>query len=272
MISRRTRLSLVQYLDRIAVQPLIFLLSKHELMSDRDGYGRSYTEYPDLTQVLPEVIIPANETRLASLLDEIARTQGYLYSNRSGNAVSYEERYADLKHCLLLDDYTLENKRFQAIDPSSQEAGSVEDELTSALRASGLPRTDDVVRRLTASTEGFRQPDPNLNAILNDARIALQTLATEIAKQRQALSPGKFDEEKWGHVLQYLRTSGFLDEREEDGLAGVFGFVSPGSHKPLDLSDRDMARLGRVLVHGMCWFLVKRYAASNPQPATASFI
>ena len=68
-----------------------------------------------------EAIGPAEEPRLRALIDEIARTQGYLYSHRNGNQASYEERYADLALCLLMDGYTVENKRFQAIDHTTQD-------------------------------------------------------------------------------------------------------------------------------------------------------
>lgn len=264
MISRRMRMSLAQYLDRIAVHVLILLLKKHEILEANDT---RYNAYGSLLGVLPGIIGDANEARLASLIDEIARTQGYLYSHRNGNQVSYDERYADLSLCLLMDGYTLANKRFQAIDQTTQDdARAVEDELTTALRASGLPRAEDILRMLNSSTEGFRRPEPDLNGILNSARVGLQTLATDIAMQRLGKHPGKFDAERWGPLIEYLRVSGFIDEREEKGLAGVFTFVSPGAHKPLDLSRTDMARLGRALVFGMCWFLVKRHAATIPTP------
>lgn len=272
MISRRSRMSLIQYLDRIEFPTLMTLLRKHDLVnSDRDINGILYAEYGTLTRHLPDIIEPADDARLESLLDEIARTQSDLYAHRGRtNRESYEERYADLTHCLLMDGYTVEHRRFQAIDPSAQDdAGAIEDELTTALRASGLPRADEIVRMLNSSTDGFRRPEPDLNAVLNNARVALQTLATDIAKQRLAQHPAKFksNEEKWGSLMQYLRESGFVEGREEEGLTGVFTFVSPGSHEPVGFSRTDMARLGRALVFGMCWFLVKRHAAANAPAA-----
>lgn len=55
----------------------------------------------------------------------------------------------------------------------------------------------------------------------------------------------------------HLRTSGLITEGEEKGLAGVFTFVSPGAHSPVGLSETEMVRLGRSLVVGMCYFLIK---------------
>ena len=77
------------------------------------------------------------------------------------------------------------------------------------------------------------------------------------------LIPGTYDESKWGQVLAYLRTSGLITAEEEKGLSGVFGFVSPGAHEPFGPDDIEMARLGRSLVIGMIYFLVKRFGESN---------
>ena len=68
---------------------------------------------------------------------------------------------------------------------------------------------------------------------------------------------------KWGSIIEYLRASGLITIEEERGLAGVFGFVSPGSHRPLGLSDQELARLGRSFASGMCWFLIKKYRADG---------
>ena len=61
-----------------------------------------------------------------------------------------------------------------------------------------------------------------------------------------------------GPPLQALESN----REAERGLVGVFGFVSPGSHRPLGFSEAEFARLGRGFVAGMCWFLVKRFRAS----------
>jgi hypothetical protein len=42
-------------------------------------------------------------------------------------------------------------------------------------------------------------------------------------------------------------------------MTGVFSFVSPGAHTFVRTSEVEMARLGRTLVVGMCYFLVKRH-------------
>jgi hypothetical protein len=51
-----------------------------------------------------------------------------------------------------------------------------------------------------------------------------------LAAQHAATRAAGFDETKWGQVVSHLRTAGVITIEEEKGLAGVFGFVSPGAH------------------------------------------
>ena len=148
------------------------------------------------------------------------------------------------------------------LDPSIPETPALEDDLTRELKASGLPDVHDLIGRLEASAQAFRASSPNFNSCLNDARVALQGIATKIAQARSVSQPGSFDPTKWGSVITYFRSTDFITDEEERGLVGVFGFVSPGSHRPLGLSDQEFARLGRSFAIGMCWFLVKRYRAA----------
>lgn len=89
--------------------------------------------------------------------------------------------------------------------------------------------------------------------------MALQTLAVDIAEGRIRAKPGAFDAKKWGQVLAYLRTSGLVSLEEEQALAGVYGFLSQGAHRPVGLTERELARLGLSLATAMLYFLIKRY-------------
>jgi hypothetical protein len=68
---------------------------------------------------------------------------------------------------------------------------------------------------------------------------------------------------KWGEVLAFLRVSGELTLEEERGLAGVFGFLSPGAHRPLGIPEDQMTRLGRSFALNMCWYLLKNHLVSK---------
>jgi hypothetical protein len=122
-------------------------------------------------------------------------------------------------------------------------AEAPEDDLTKELRCSGLAEAEEMLRVLGYSADAFRAGD--FNACLGNARVALQTLATSIAQEHLGNHPANFDAAKWGQVLAYLLTSGFIDKPHEHGVAGVFDFVSPGAHTPIRLSEQEFARLGR---------------------------
>ena len=104
------------------------------------------------------------------------------------------------------------------------------------------------------SAQDFRKTPPEYNGCLTNARVALESLVKSIAIAR-----GCSADVSWGQALSYLRTSGFISESEEKAIAGVYGFVSQGAHRPMALSEQEMARLGRNLAISMCYFIIKLY-------------
>lgn len=261
MISRRTALSLVQFLglqDRMYVG---IMIEKHRLpysgqIACTEGYAMPFLD------ALSQSMAEATDGQIYSILDEVARTKRDLRARVTPH-YRYEERLSDLERCLLLDGYMIDDGQIVPLDPTVLETPPVEDDLTRALNACGLPGAGLVIEKFQDSAEAFRRSIPNLNASLNDARVALETLAKAIANARLLRHPGNVDQRKWGSVLTYLRQTKFLTDEEERGLAAVFGFVSPGSHIPLGLSELEMARLGRNFAAGMCWFLAKRFLAER---------
>jgi hypothetical protein len=260
MIGTRTLHSLAQFLELQDGELVALLLEKHGFYSDRVARAVEYRT--GLLTALVSSLGAGGESETSALLDEIVRTSGDL-RNRVSPRYRYDERLADLERCLQLDGYVITDRRLVPIDPSVIGVSPIEDDLTRELGLSDLPSADVVIKKLSDSAEAFRASIPNYNASLNDARIALQTLATDIATARLLAHPGSLDSSKWGSVIAYLRSSGFLTEEEERGLVGVFGFVSPGCHRPLEFSEAEFARLGRSFVTGMCWFLVRRYRSSH---------
>lgn len=256
MLSTRSKLSLTQYLSLQDRSSLDLLLGKHGIQAGFSSY------YPDTVENIRSIVTAAEKEELLSLLDEIARTQGNLRTNVSPQYV-YDERWGDLVSCLLLDGCKVENGQIVPIDPHIEGAEPVEDDLEHELRQSGLAEAEDILRTLNNSAEAFRRSPPDYNGCLSNARVALQALATAIAKQRHQSHSGSFDDTKWGQVLAYLRTSGLITEEEEKGIAGVYGFVSPGAHSPLSLSEQEVARLGRSLAVSMCYFLVRLHNQSE---------
>ena len=258
MIGTRTLYSIAQYLELQDGKLIALLLEKHGLdaadVSDAIECGTS------LLTALVDALNAAAEPQVSSLLEEVFRTSRDLYSRvRSGRR--YDERFDDLKRCLQLDGYLVEGGKLIPVDPFIVDSPPVEDDLTRELEGSGLPKCSDVLRKLSDSTDAFRASTPDYNASLNNARVALETLAIVIAEARLPAHPGSVGCHKWGSVIAYFRSTDFITVEEECGLVGVFRFVSPGSHRPVGLSEEEFARLGRGFVAGMCWFLVKKYRA-----------
>ncbi|HMN14361.1 MAG TPA: hypothetical protein PKD55_18750 [Bellilinea sp.] len=253
MIGSRTRYSLAQFLELHEPDFVVVLLGKHQMHSSVED-GRL------LTDVLRSLRSAADE-KILSLLEEIARTSGDLRA-RINPKYRHDERFFDLCRCLQLDGYIVENKKITQTDPSISDAPPLEDDLIEALMASGLSEADAIAKKINDSSESFRSSPPNYNACLNDIRVALESLARAIAVTRQAAGTPSYDQTKWGSVVSFLKQVEFITQEEEKGLAGVFGFVSPGSHRPLGIPEEQMARLGRSLALGMCWFLVKSYQSA----------
>ncbi len=254
MIGFRTQYSLAQFLELHELDFVVVLLGKHQLHS-------SISNNHILTEVLRSIRNAAND-KVLSLLEEVARTSGDLRS-RVNPKYRYDERLSDLCRCLQLDGYIIEDKKLRQTDPSISDAPPLEDDLIEALKASGLSGANTIAQKINDSSESFRSSPPNYNACLNDIRIALEALACEIAIMCKASASPLFDKTKWGSIVSFLRQVEFITSEEEKGLAGVYGFVSPGSHRPLGIPEEQMARLGRSLALGMCWFLIKSYQSSQ---------
>lgn len=249
MLTRRSKISLAQFLRVLSTSDIAMLLAKHELDGGYHAAG-----------ALEEVFSSVEEERLQSMLHEILRTKNTLRSAVSPR-YRFDERWEDLKLCFLLDGLKIDERYTQIvpIDPTIEGAVPVEDDLDRELKSSGLPSIDDIGRLLTASSDSFRLSPPNYNSCMSNARVALETLAREIANYRLRFCHGTFDPSSWGQILAYLKKSGFITTEEEGGLSGVYKFVSPGAHTPIDTDETEMARLGRILILSMCYFLLRRH-------------
>lgn len=261
MVGLRTRLSLGQLLERYEPPLVSALLTKHG--------GPDLYQSPGLVfgQQLFAAMRGLDGESATSLLAEVVATQGELRQRLKPHYV-FDERFRDLTQCLRLDGYEVTQQReLVRLDPTLAESPPVEDDLVKSLLASQAPNRADIVRKINDSAEAYRRATPDYNAALTNARVALQTMARDVAQH--LLRPGEsfpYDMSKWGDLIRFLRERDEVSAEEERGLAGVFAFVSPGAHRAIGLSEEQMTRLGRSLALSMCWFLLQnRYARSgNP--------
>ena len=255
MIGLRARHSLAQFLSIQESGVSIVLLAK---------YGAQHFSLPSghLPIQLLSVVRELDDQALMSVLAEIVATNGDLRARVSPKH-RFDERMQDLKQCLLLDGYKVENAQLVQIDPTIADAEPLEDDLISALQRSGAPNSQQIIAKIFDSAQAFRATPPDYNSALVNARVAMETLAVDIAadvaSRQQATAT--YNPSRWGEVLSFLRASNEISLEEEKGLAGVFGFLSPGAHRPVGIPEDQMTRLGRSFALNMCWFMLKNHQA-----------
>ena len=266
-ISARSKFSLCQLLLLFEHDHVVLLLGKYglptEVLENRRGRLSSATAIRD-------TVIDAFPSPLGELVQEIARTRATVRS-RISPRYTFDERWQDFCRCLQLDNYglardeygrELEGGQFAPIEPIIDGVGRAEDDLTGEVGRSSLSEASEILRVLEASATSFRNSD--FNGCLTNARVALQTLATAIAKAHRVSHPGSFDETKWGQVVAYLQKSGYIKQHQADGLTGVFSFLSQGAHIPIGFTEEEFTRLGRSLAVSFCYFLAKTLNACAP--------
>lgn len=260
MISHRTRLSLVQLLALQGEADVATLLAKYGLpMPFRGSF---------FAEGLRQVVEGASPDQALQLAFEAVATRSALRHPISPTG-RFDERFRDFERCLLLDGYAIaEQGQLRRTDPSLAGAPPIEDDLVAALLASAAPSRAEIVRKIQDSAQAFRDTPGDYNAALTNARVALETMARDVAADLLAAGePAPYNPAKWGEVIAFLKTRGEISPEEERGLAGVYGFVSPGAHRSVHVSEEQMTRLGRTFALNMCWFLLhNRLARRAAQP------
>jgi hypothetical protein len=136
----------------------------------------------------------------------------------------------------------------------------LDDDLSVELNRSNLRDRLEIIRLMKNSADDFCKQPQDFNGSLTSARVSLETLAKNIAEAYRTSIPMPGDPMKFGANIAYLRNQvGFLAPKEEIGITGVYAFVSPGAHVPVGLTEEEMVRLGRTMIAGMVYFLIKRY-------------
>jgi len=255
MISSRTRYSLAQFLALFEPATSVVLFNKHGNQSLHPASGRDLHSISDLT-------VSTDQQTLLMMLSEVASTQSDLRAKISPRT-RFDERWYDLQQCLALDGYGVEDKSLVQTDPSITAAPPIDDDLIKGLKESGAPHAAQIVHSVEASAAAFRRNPPDYNGSLTNARVALETLAQDVAADIPAQPGISYDPAKWGTVISYIRQAGQISLEEEKGLAGVYGFISAGAHRPLGIPQEHMTRLGRTLALNMCWFLLKNKQAQG---------
>ena len=248
IVTKRTRLSLCQFLDLFEQDVVHILLEKHGITI----WDYSQTE-------ISEVLSEANHSSIESLIDEVVRTNGDL-RNRVSPHYRFDERWKDFEKCLLLDGFKVEEKTILRLEPVIESTEPVEDDLTNELNNAYLDSTHDVIRHIKLSAESFRKSSPDYNACLSHSRIALESIVRSIAKDR-GLEINE-STKAWGKSLSYLKNTEFITNKEEGAIASTYTFISDGAHVPVGFTEEEFVRFGRNLAMSVCYFIIKKFNGS----------
>ena len=103
---------------------------------------------------------------------------------------------------------------------------------------------------------------PDYNGSTTKVRIALETVARRAAAAVARKKGGGYPNDSWGKALQFLRSDGVIEAGEEEILARVYTFISPGAHVPKGVTAEEWARLARTFGLSSAYFLLRKYEAS----------
>lgn len=247
-ITKRSKLSLSQLLGVMDRQSVHVLLDKY----DFDSYQAN-----SLIAISDEMK-SGSERQLSDLIEEIVCTCSTLRNGVSPK-YKYDDRFNEFRKSLLLDGYEIDDSTIKSLDPNFEGKEPVEDELLNEISKSGLDENNEINSCLRASASDFIKPQPDYNGSLTNIRICLETIVRKIAFAKNFVTDRTGN--TWGPSLGYLKTTGFLTEKEEKALASIFTFVSDGAHVPIGFSEEEFVRLGRNICASMCYFVIKKYNA-----------
>lgn len=245
-VSKRTKLSLSQFLG---------LLNTYTYNALFEKYNISYVDEYEENLSIKQTILQADNKSIAFLFDEIAKTDGDLRYGVVSPKYRFDERWKELKECLLLDGFRVENGIIKSVEPIIEANIPIEDDLTKEIQSSSLDESQDIINQINLSAQDFLKSAPDYNGCLSHVRIALETLIRSIAKSRGFQYSN--ENKEWGEALNFLKTDGFLTKKQEESISSIYTFVSDGSHIPLGFTEMEYARFGRNLVTSICYFVSK---------------
>jgi hypothetical protein len=247
IFSHQTRAAIVQVLSTISTATAETFLYKHL------GVSKVPSFLPVLASAPPEA--------LKAMLTELPANNKILYGAAPVKHV-FKSGIEELERWALHDGWIVENGTLVRVTPAAEEATGIRDKFLQDIQTSGLDADSAIKTAVEDSSKNFVAEPPDFNGSTTKVRIALETVARRaavaVAKKRGA---GYLDD-SWGKALQFLRSSGVIEGQEEEILARVYTFVSPGAHVPKGVTAEEWARLARTFGLSSAYFLLRKYVAA----------
>ena len=127
---------------------------------------------------------------------------------------------------------------------------------------SGLDADGAIKAAIDNSSKDFVAQPPDFNGSITKVRIALETIARRAAAALATKTGKSYPEDSWGKALQFLRLAGTIEPSEEEILARMYTFISPGAHVPKGVTAEEWARLARTFGLSSAYFLLRKYLAA----------
>lgn len=207
------------------------------------------------------IITGSADEAVRHLLSELIAQRNQLRHSAPTRHV-FDSRVADLERWLFHDGWQLDGGELVPLAAAVEEATGVRDRLLAELAASPLDADHAIEQALNDAAASFNANPPDFNDATVKSRLALETIGRRAATglaQRRGLQHA---DDRWGPALLLLRQGGVIDQDEEQLIARVYTFVSPGAHIPIGVSAEEWARLARTFTLSAAYFLLKRYLAA----------
>jgi len=207
------------------------------------------------------VVASAPPEKLKAMLTEILANNKILRSEAPVKHV-FVSGVEELARWVLHDGWIVENGTLVRVTPAAEEATGIRDKFLQDIQMSGLDEDSAIEKAVEDSSKNFVAEPPDFNGSTTNVRIALETVARRAARTTAKKLGGGYPEDSWGKALQFLRSSGVIELSEEEILARVYSFISPGAHVPKGFTAEEWARLARTFGLSSAYFLLKKYEAS----------
>ena len=203
----------------------------------------------------------APDDALRAMATELLENNAFL---RAAAPIKYvfESGVDDLERWVLHDGWIVEKGALLRVMPAAEEITGVRDKLIEDLNASGLDDDGDIKQLIENSSKDFVAQPPDFNGSITKVRIALETVARRAAKEFATKHGKSYPEDSWGRALQLLRSEAVIEQHEEEILARVYTFTSPGAHVPKGVTEEEWARLARTFSLSSTYFFLQRYTAA----------
>jgi hypothetical protein len=174
----------------------------------------------------------------------------------------FDAAVGELERRVLHDGWIIEGTELVRVTPMAEEVTGVRDKLSEDLATSGLDQDGAIRRLLDDSSNDFVSQPPDFNGSITKARIALETVGRRAAARVSLAKCVPYPENSWGRALALLKSQGVIEQVEEDILARVYTFVSPGAHIPKGVTEEEWARLARTFSVSSAYFLLRKIVAA----------